>query len=181
MSFTCTGTPLCLPILTTVVYDYCYQDELFDLSETAACTAPSVPSSLTCSVTVTCNLVGSVPALTPGYILTTWTYSGTLTLTWNCDGTPTHTDIPFYFWKPNVLLCSPNGTTPVCEASVQQTPFIDFANNTVGAHIAVCLQFEVLRDTKLLVQTFGEVTPSECQTGGLLPCPPAAMPLPCDP
>ncbi len=181
MSFQCTGTPVCLPIYTTVVYDYCYQDEEFDVVSSVAC-ATGVPSGLTCSVAVTCALDSVATAATPGYVLSNWTYSGTVTLTWNCDGIPTSTTLPFHFFKMGVLLCSPPpGTNLVCEASAAQVPFIDFANNRVGAHIAVCLQFESLKEVKLLVQTYGEVVPSQCETGGLLPCPPGPMPLPCDP
>lgn len=185
MSFDCTGTPVCLPIYTSVVYDFCFQEEDFDLT-TTACADAAVPSSVSCTVSVTCALAGTFPAATAGYVLSNWTFSGTVTLTWNCtsDGTITTVtaNLPFNFFKQGVILCSPPpGTSLVCESTAQCLPFIDFANNLVGAHVAVCLEFESLAKVKLLVLTYGELTPAECQTGGLLPCPPGPLPPPCDP
>ncbi len=180
MSFTCTGTPTCLPILTQVVYDYCYQEEAFTLTVTSACPDKKVPANPSCDVTVTCSLASSIPAATANYVLTTWVYSGTVTLTWTCDSSTKSQEIPFEFFKQNVLLCAPTNTTPVCEATVLQYPPA-VVGNTILVQIQICLTFEVLANAKLLVQTFGELFPSECQTGGLLPCPIGPMPLPCDP
>lgn len=176
-------------ILTTKVYDFCFQtDTLSNLSFTIPSTCPSplpIGAVVTGTVTgISCTTVSSTPILNPttgaptGFadvtvlITVTVTFvatSSTGVVLCTFDGTTS-------FMK-TVVLCAPSGTSISCETPSSAVGPVAVVDGTLLVTVTVCVLLESLATVKLLVPSYGFCTPAPCVVAASPPvtCPPSPL------
>jgi hypothetical protein len=156
-----------------IVVDKVYASCVQTLTATQTYTVVGCTSPINCLVDLSessCSVGAVTPTGTDN--INNITYVVSLSLDITCSSASATETLVTTFTVP---LYNPPGTNPSCSILSASCTCVLVSPATLSCTVQVCVLAQVTATVQLLVPSYGFCTPSPCQVGPLLPCPPSPL------